>query len=45
VRERIADYMSESVERRAAAQYIALLVSNAKIEGMEIAGAESHRVN
>jgi peptidyl-prolyl cis-trans isomerase C len=45
VRERIADYLRESVERRAAAQFIALLVSRAKIEGMEIAGAESHRVN
>ncbi|MBK8007878.1 MAG: peptidylprolyl isomerase [Rhizobiales bacterium] len=45
VRERIGNYLRESVERRAAAQYIALLVSNAKIEGMEIAGAESHRVN
>lgn len=45
VRERIANYLRESVERRATAQYIALLISRAKIEGMEIAGAESHRVN
>jgi peptidyl-prolyl cis-trans isomerase C len=45
VRERIADYLRESVERRAAAQFIALLVSRAKIEGMEIAGAEAYRVN
>lgn len=45
IRERIADYLRESVARRATAQYIALLVSRAKIEGIEIAGAESHRVN
>lgn len=45
VRERIADYLRESVERRAAAQYIARLISGAKIEGIDLAGAEAHRVN
>lgn len=45
VRERIADYLREAVQRRATAQYIALLISRAKIEGIELAGAEIHRVN
>lgn len=45
VRERIADYLRESVERRAAAQYIARLISGARIEGIDLAGAEAHRVN
>lgn len=45
VRERIADYLRDSVQRRATAQYIALLVSRAEIEGIELAGADSHRVN
>ena len=42
---RIADYLREQVSRRASAQYIARLVSNARITGIEIAGAEAHRVN
>lgn len=45
VRERIADYLRESVERRAAAQYIARLISGAEIEGIDLAGVEAHRVN
>ncbi len=42
---RIADYLSESVRRRAGAQYIARLVSAAQIEGIAMDGAEAHRVN
>lgn len=45
VAERIADYLRESVRRRADAQYIARLVTAAKIEGIELAGAEALRVN
>lgn len=41
VRERIAAYLAESVQRRALAQYVAVLVGRAKIEGIEIAGAAS----
>jgi len=42
---RIADYLRESVRWRASAQYIARLVSAADIDGLEIDGAEAHRVN
>lgn len=42
---RIADYLRESVRRRAVAQYIARLVSNADITGVAIAGADTHRVH
>lgn len=45
VAERIADYLRESVRRRADAQYIARLVSAAKIEGIELAGAGDMRVH
>lgn len=45
VAERIADYLCEQVMRRATAQYIARLVSRAHVTGIEIAGAEAHRVN
>lgn len=45
VAERIADYLREQVMRRATAQYIARLVSRAHVTGIEIAGAEAHRVN
>lgn len=45
VAERIADYLREQVMRRASAQYIARLVSRARITGIDIAGAEAHRVN
>jgi peptidyl-prolyl cis-trans isomerase C len=42
---RIADYLRESVKRRADAQYVARLVSAAKIEGVEVAGANEMRVH
>lgn len=42
---RIADYLRESVHRRALTQYIARLVSAAEISGVAVAGAEKHRVN
>jgi peptidyl-prolyl cis-trans isomerase C len=45
VADRIADYLRESVRRRADAQYIARLVSAARIEGIDLATAESHRVH
>jgi peptidyl-prolyl cis-trans isomerase C len=42
---RIADYLCESVRRRATAQYIARLVSDAEIAGVALESAEAHRVN
>ena len=45
VAERIADYLRESVRRRADAQYIARLVTAARIEGIELAGADALRVH
>jgi peptidyl-prolyl cis-trans isomerase C len=45
VAERIADYLRESVRRRADAQYIARLVSAADIQGVALEGAQAHRVN
>lgn len=45
VADRIADYLAESVRRRAHAQYIARLASAAAIEGIAFDGAEAHRVN
>jgi peptidyl-prolyl cis-trans isomerase C len=45
VAERIADYLGESVRRRAVAQYIARLAARAEINGIELAGPEAHRVN
>jgi peptidyl-prolyl cis-trans isomerase C len=42
---RIADYLRDSVRRRADAQYIARLVSAARIEGIELAGADALRVH
>ena len=45
VADRIADYLRESVRRRADAQYIARLVTAARIEGVEIAGADALRVH
>jgi peptidyl-prolyl cis-trans isomerase C len=42
---RIADYLRESVMRRATAQYIARLISRADISGLALDGAEAHRVN
>src|SRR5208283_15863 len=41
VADRIADYLRESVRRQADVQYIARLVSAAKIEGVELAGADA----
>lgn len=45
VAERIADYLRESVRRRADAQYIARLVSAADVQGVVLEGAQAHRVN
>jgi peptidyl-prolyl cis-trans isomerase C len=45
VAERIADYLRDSVTRRASAQFIARLVSRAEITGITLEGAEAHRVN
>lgn len=45
VADRIADYLRECVARRATAQFIARLVSRADIAGIDLAGAEAHRVN
>lgn len=45
VADRIADYLRDAVARRATAQYIARLVSRATITGIDIEGAEEHRVN
>ena len=42
---RIADYLRESVRRRADAQYIARLATAARIEGVDLAGAEALRVH
>ena len=42
---RIADYLRESVRRRPDAQYIARLVTAARIEGIEFAGADALRVH
>ncbi len=42
---RIADYLRESVRRRADSQYIARLVTAAKIEGIDLAGADALRVH
>lgn len=45
VRDRIATYLRESVRRRATAQYIARLVSAARIDGITLEDAQAHRVN
>jgi peptidyl-prolyl cis-trans isomerase C len=45
VADRIAEYLQESVLRRALAQYIARLATAARIEGVELADSESMRVN
>lgn len=44
VSSRIGEYLTERARRTATAQYLARLVSRAKISGIEIAGAEAHRV-
>jgi peptidyl-prolyl cis-trans isomerase C len=41
VREKIADYLAESAWRRAAAQYVALLVGRATITGIELGGTNT----
>ncbi|HTL64164.1 MAG TPA: peptidylprolyl isomerase [Pseudolabrys sp.] len=45
VAEHIADYLRESVQRRANSQYVARLASAARIEGVELASAEALRVH
>jgi peptidyl-prolyl cis-trans isomerase C len=45
VADRIADYLRESVRRRATAQYIARLAARADIAGIALAGTDQHRVN
>jgi peptidyl-prolyl cis-trans isomerase C len=45
VADRIADYLCDSVARRATAQYVARLVERASITGITLAGAEAHHVN
>jgi peptidyl-prolyl cis-trans isomerase C len=41
VRERIAEYLTERSRRRAFSQYVRLLVAEARIEGVELEGADS----
>jgi peptidyl-prolyl cis-trans isomerase C len=41
----IADYLRQSVRRRAGAQFVARLVSHAQIGGIALEGADAHRVN
>lgn len=41
VEQRIRDYLRESVMRRAVSQYVRLLVGKARIEGIDMAGAET----
>lgn len=45
VADRIAEYLEESVQRLALAQYIARLAAAARIEGIDLAVAEAIRVN
>ena len=45
VADHIADYLRESVQRRANSQYVARLASAARIEGVELASAEALRVH
>jgi peptidyl-prolyl cis-trans isomerase C len=45
VADRIADYLADSVRRRATAQYIARLISRSEISGIDMPGAAEHRVN
>jgi len=42
---RIAEYLKESVRRRADAQYVARLISAANIEGVDLVGADALRVH
>lgn len=45
VADHIAAYLRDCVEHRAAAQYIARLISQARIEGIDLPGAEALRVH
>jgi peptidyl-prolyl cis-trans isomerase C len=45
VADRVADYLTENVERRAIAQYVARLASQSAIEGVAIANADAMRVH
>lgn len=45
VAERIAGYLTDSVRRRATAQYIARLAARAAVVGVEMPSIESYRVN
>lgn len=45
VASRISEYLTARARRTATAQYLARLVSRAVIVGIEIAGADAHRVN
>jgi peptidyl-prolyl cis-trans isomerase C len=45
VAERIADYLAESVRRRATAQYVARLAGAARIEGADLPSAAAQRVS
>ena len=45
VAEDIAAYLTDNVRRRATAQYIARLVSRSVITGLDMPGAQDHRVN
>jgi len=45
VASRIGAYLTERARRTATAQYLAWLVSSARITGVEIAGGAAHRVN
>jgi peptidyl-prolyl cis-trans isomerase C len=44
VADRIAAYLQECVQRRALAQYVARLATAARIDGIDLAGAEALRV-
>lgn len=45
VASKIAAYLTERARRTATAQYLARLVSGAEVTGIDIAGADAHRVN
>jgi peptidyl-prolyl cis-trans isomerase C len=45
VQGRIAEYLQDSVQRRALAQYVARLASAAQIDGIDLARADAHRVS
>lgn len=45
VAERVANYLRESIIRRATGQYVARLVSGAEISGLTLEGASEHQVS